>query len=252
MQVTRNKSNLPQGVTRTIGRLRRLVRWYVVTEGAAGLVIVLGVAFWIGLALDWSFEPNATSRLMMWAATLGVAAWTFVQLVGRRLFARLSDESLALAVEEKYPEFNESLITAVEVGRRAETDRVDAELLSRTSTQADEATSHVEVSRILSWRPLGAKLGAATLLAASIVLFSVWHRDAYGFWLQRMQLVPDAWPRRVELHVDGFEEVDGALAASVAQGDEFDIVALASIVNGHEAPDEVEVRWRMVHDRSVS
>ena len=48
----------PRVIRRKVSRLRLAVRLYVLAEGLAALAIVVGAAFWLGLAIDWLFEPR--------------------------------------------------------------------------------------------------------------------------------------------------------------------------------------------------
>ena len=105
------------------------MRAYVLGEGVAAVAVVIGVAFWAGLAIDWLFEPSPAVRVGMWtAAVVAVlaAAWRWI---GRRLFARLRDDSLALLVERKHPQLDESLITAVQTAGAADIGPHHRELL---------------------------------------------------------------------------------------------------------------------------
>jgi hypothetical protein len=82
----------------------------------------------------------------------------------------------------------------------------------------------------------------------SIALFAILQRDAFSFWLERMRLSPRDWPRRVALTAVGFNE-SGDRVVNVARDDAFELNVLASILDGHEAPAEVEVRWRLADGR---
>src|SRR5687768_10405856 len=105
---------VPRPVAKKVSRLRLLVRLYSLAEGLAAVAIVIGVGFWIGLAIDWLLEPRPAIRVTM-AIAVGVAAlvaaWRYI---GRRALAPLPDDSLALLVERQYPELDEGLVTTVQ------------------------------------------------------------------------------------------------------------------------------------------
>lgn len=257
---------VPQPVARKVARLRLLVRLYSLAEGLAALGIVVGLGFWLGLAIDWLFEPAPTARVGMWGlvtlATLA-AAWRYI---GRRLFATLPDDSLALLVERQYPQLRDGLVTTVQAvhGRtlwerevRAELERerpsiefdgATRELLTAAGRNAAAAMPGVALRRVFDLRPLTRKGAAAIALLASIAVFALLQRGAFDFYLNRLQLSEQLWPRRVQLTVVGFEDRNATPVVNVARDDDFPLTVLASITDGHAAPDEVEIRWRRPAD----
>src|SRR5689334_22410298 len=50
--------------------LRSRIRRYVVLEGSALVLVVLGVAFWISLAIDYGLEPSLGVRRALLLAVL--------------------------------------------------------------------------------------------------------------------------------------------------------------------------------------
>ena len=60
---------MPKPVSRKVWLLRWLVRLYVCLDGLAAIALVLGVAFWLGLAIDWTLEPSPLVRGVLWGLT---------------------------------------------------------------------------------------------------------------------------------------------------------------------------------------
>jgi hypothetical protein len=247
---------IPRPVAQKVSRLRLLIRLYSFAEGAAAVAIVAGLGFWLGLAIDWIFEPQPAVRIALWcvvAAAIAVAAWRYL---GRRLLASLPDDSLALLVERQYPELREGLITTVQAARSpaanspdlARSGLANRELVSAASRNAAAAMPHVALRRVFDLRPLARKGAAAFGLLAAIALFAIAQRDAFDFYLDRLQLSEQLWPRRVRLTAVGFEGRDAAPVVNVARDDDFPLSVLASLADGHVAPEEVEIRWRRPSD----
>jgi hypothetical protein len=236
---------IPRPVRRKVSRLRRLVRMYVLLEGIVGVAIVVGSAFWLGLAIDWTFEPSTTGRGILWVLAAALAAGVAYRLVLRRLFAQLPDDSLALMVERHYPQFDEALVTTIQASHRERGSAYQQELIRQTGESAAAAVPGVSLRRILDWRPLRRKFFTALGLAGSVAGFALSQQDAFATWIRRMTLSEEAWPRKVALSVEGFEIRQGERTVHVAQGDEFEVNVLASIVDGHEAPQSVQIRWWM-------
>ncbi|MBA3482012.1 MAG: hypothetical protein H0T51_09375 [Pirellulales bacterium] len=248
---------IPRPVAKKVSRLRLLVRLYSLAEGLAAVAIVIGIGFWLGLAIDWLLEPRLVIRVAL-AAAVGVAAlvaaWRYI---GRRALAPLPDDSLALLVERQYPELDEGLVTTVQATGRQTPDQVwprqsgdgfERTLMEATGRKAANAVRDVRLRRVFDMRPLAHKAVAALALLAAIGVFAVAQREAFAFWIERIQLSEQLWPRRVRLSVVGFEDRDASPVVNVARDDDFELNVLASILDGHTAPEEVEIRWRRPSD----
>ena len=97
--------------------------------------------------------------------------------------------------------------------------------------------------------PLVRAVTAAVVLAISIGVFAIFSRDVFGFWLERIALSDEPWPRRVHLEVVGFPpDAAGQRTHKLAQDDDFELLVHAS-TNGYEVPDEVEIRFRLADGR---
>ena len=241
--------HVPQPVIRKVALLRWLVRLYVGLEGLAAVVLVLGSAFWLGLAIDWIWEPAASTRVVL-GLLFGLAvAMVATRRLFTRILARLPNSSLALLMERTYPQLRESLVTTIEAsdGRSSSVDH--ATMLRRTSREAAEAMQHVRLSRIFQFRPLLWQSCAATAMVLSIVAFAMLQNDAFGFWIERMRLSDRPWPRRVQLSVVGFDQREGRCVENVARDDDFQLQVQASILDGHTAPEQVEIHYRLTDGR---
>lgn len=262
---------IPRPVAQKVSRLRTLVRLYSLAEGLAAVVIAVGLGFWLGLAIDWMFEPSTGMRILMWLAVVVAALGTGWRYIGRRLFAPLPDDSLALLVERQYPQLREGMITTVQAaGVRAGIARdaelagtnigvhgdheqsalagANRELIDAAGKNAAAAMQQVSLRRVFDMRPLARKGAAAIGLCAAMAIFALSQRGAFDFYLDRLALSEQLWPRRVQLTVVGFEDRENADVVNVARDDDFELTVLASIVGKHSAPDEVEIRWRRPSD----
>ncbi len=108
-----DRLQLAPSIHALLGTLRRRIRRYVWAEGIANGLAWLGTAFWLSLATDWFFEPPLRGRLLMIAAAIGVLAVLFVRQIGRRAFVRLTNSNMATVLERRFPQLNDSLLTAV-------------------------------------------------------------------------------------------------------------------------------------------
>jgi len=238
----------PPVIHRTVRRLRAMVRAYVTLDGLAAIAITVGVSFWIGLLLDWMFEPTPAVRVAMWLlviAATGTVAW---KALLSKSFARLPDSSLALLVERAYPELQEGLVTAIE--SRGRQFNLEHDLLMRYTNSATAAQlESLRLGRVFRYSPLLWKLCVAIGLAASILWLAAFQSAVFGFWLDRMQLSLDAWPRRAQLTVADFSPHEGSKVVRIARDDDYELKVLASIIDGHTAPERIEIRYRLTDGR---
>ncbi|MEX0936387.1 MAG: hypothetical protein WDZ59_00900 [Pirellulales bacterium] len=230
-----------------LARLRRRIRLYVWIEGLASIVIALGVAFWAGLALDWLLEPSPAVRIVALAVVAAIVGVVAYRRLLRRAFVPLSDTSMALLLERRYRDFDESLLTVVELSRRPPGDSsYDLEMLRHTGDQAALRSQRVRLGAIFDPRPLLRGVSAAVLLVASIVAFGVFSSDAFSFWIDRIALTPEPWPRNTRLMVAGFEENEhGIRTVRVGRDGDLELIVQADLDMPAPPPESVEIRYRM-------
>ena len=94
-----------------------------------------------------------------------------------------------------------------------------------------------------------ARVAAAIVLAISIGVFAILSRDVFGFWLERIALSEQPWPRRVQLGSRWLPaRCRGQRTHKLAQDDDFELLVHAS-TDGYQVPDEVEIRFRLADGR---
>ena len=249
MSTIDHQPDLPPAIRRILDVLRRRIRTYVWIQGLAIILALLGLAFWVGLAADWTFEPSIDVRrialLVLGAALLFV---TYRYLL-RRIFVPISDSSLAVLLERRFPNLNDHVLTSVDVAAPEHAAEYNPELMSRTHGEAVRAIASVDAGKVFNRGPLTRAVTAAVILVASIGLFAAMSRDTFGFWLERIALSDKLWPRRVPLEVVGFApDAAGNRVHKLAQDDDFELLVHAR-TDGYEIPDEVEIRFRLADGR---
>jgi hypothetical protein len=199
-----------------VRRLRHQIRCYIWLEGLAAVLAWAGIAFWLGLALDYlpvlggANEMPRPARSVMLIGFSLVLVYLFHHYVIRRAFVRLADRSLALLLERQFPDFNDTLVTAVDTPSTS-TEGPQPELheamLRHAIELANERSERVDTAAALRYRPLVVKVLAATLAVASVGLFGWFAHDAFVIWTSRMLLLSDApWPRRAHIEVLDFPD----------------------------------------------
>jgi len=78
----------------------------------------LGAAFWFSLAVDWFFEPPAAVRAAVLCLAAAGFAWVVIRQVLLRAGRPMSDASMAAVLERRFRQLDDTLLTAVILGRR--------------------------------------------------------------------------------------------------------------------------------------
>jgi hypothetical protein len=150
-----NPLQIAPAIRNLLDALRRRIRRYVWLQGTAVSIAWLGLGFWLSLLLDWSFEPPAAIRVAILVLILAgfVALW--YRLVFRRVRTRMSDGSMAMLLERRFPQFNESLLTVVELcGRPLDAQECSPVMLGRTCREAETPVAGVRLAKIFNPAPL--------------------------------------------------------------------------------------------------
>lgn len=226
--------------------LRSRIRTYVLTEAGLLVLLLTGVAFWVGLATDWFFEPPPSVRIAAYAI-LALASVTILIWWGvNRWFANLSDRSLALLLERKFPELNDRLSVAVDLGSRPAGDlQVHAELAERTLQGAAEAARQIDPALALNQPRLRRFMGGAAALLLSVLALAMLAPKVWQTYSHRLALSPEKWPRSVELTLDGFQpDGRGGWVRKVARNSDVPIVVRPNLTGELKSPGRVSIRYR--------
>jgi len=236
-----NTPELSPVILRFLAALRRRIRWYVWLEGLAWTVAWTGIAFWASWGIDWFFEPSAVVRGFVLGIALLVIGAVFFRYVLRRVFVRLSDRNMAVLLERRFGEFEDSLLTAVELGGAdPRADSPDPEMLAHTCRQAADRIHLAKLPEVFNPVPLRKSIASAILLAAGVVTFALLAGEPFDTWVQRSLLFSDKlYQRRTELLVEGFE--DGVV--KVVRGGDVEVIALAN-TSKPLVPESVTIRYR--------
>jgi hypothetical protein len=226
-----------------LSRLRRRIRAYVLADGIAAVVVLLGALFWASLAVDWLFEPPVAVRVAMLAAAAAALAYLVYRFLISRLSVRLRNRNMALLLERRFGDFHDSLLTAVELSESpAHAIDFNPHMVAHARREALLYASQVDLGRVFNPAPLVRRASFAAALVASVGVFAVAAPSAIEVWARRVLLLSDElWPRRTHLAVDGFDP-NGRV--KIARGADWDLVVKADAAPGREIPEIVEVRYR--------
>jgi hypothetical protein len=223
--------------------LRWRIRAYVCLQGLCVAVIWLGATFWIALALDYlpvlagASEMPRGARAVVLLVIAAVLAAILYRWVLSRMLMPLTNRSLALLLERRFRDFDQRLVTSVELTEDARhADTFDPRMLLQTEQQAREQSETVQLRRVFRFVPLVQSGGVAAALLASVLVFFVLNPPALALWVNRIYLLSDApWPRNARIEVVGIELLgpeDAAPSASDTPLIRFDERRLVKVAKG--------------------
>ena len=203
----RRRSTQPPDLMGIIREARKRWRLKLLLRGVA---IVAGLALLMFLAaaytLEWArFSPASILALrIVTALVLAVAAAVFLV---RPLVRRVTDEQVALYLEEHEPSLQATLVSAVEASRRAGESSAQhstsAALVRRLVEQAIDRCATVDAARGVERQPLrryAATVGAVALSAGAVFLLGpAFIRHAASALLLVSRSVEAAAPYRIDV-----------------------------------------------------
>lgn len=235
-----DQTRLPGEVRELLATLRAQIGRYVWFEGLGATLAAAGVTFWTLLAIDWTFEPPGWVRLLLlFVALCGVSSIAFLRLFAR-VSVRFPDRTLALLVERKFPQFRDSLVTAVELSSRGEkSEPFDPEMLQHTCRDAEDLARGVNLGAIFDPAPRRRAVAAGAIALMTMLLFALLATRELGVFARRTVLLSDElWPRRTRLEIEGF----AGGSVKVARGADLDVLVKAD--TSMLVPSVVQVRYR--------
>lgn len=188
-------------------------------EGVLLAVLCCLIGFWLTFAVDYlpvrfGFdELSLPMRLLLLVATLLTAGWMLYRFAFRRLFVDLHDSSMALLVERKFPEFRESLVTAVDVHRRRISENsseveddgeIESGLRGMVTDRAETMAATVAPQHVLAGRYLRTPLIAMLTVAIATTIFALTLPNIASVAASRYYGLSDqSWPRRNFIQIQG-------------------------------------------------
>jgi hypothetical protein len=245
-----------------LSRLRRQIRRYVVIEGTALVLAVLGALFWLSLAVDHAWFQLSRLELPYWfhagfdVTVAGLVGFLAVSWIGLRLVRSFRSRALALVLERRFPELDDRLVTAVELAESNDSpgSELTEAMMSRTIDQAVEASRRIDLHGVFDRRPLQRAVLAAAVMVASIGGLAAASQTTVLTWMDSfLNLDDEYWNREYGLIVrviaqpgDIVREFDG-LNYRHPRG--ADLTLLIEAAEGFKVPERVQLKYRIANGR---
>jgi hypothetical protein len=203
-------SMVPPLLLRKLAQLRRRERLLRFVWGSARVVSWLLLALALACLIDWTVDLWVDTplelRIGMLTAQLALAAVLVFVLVVLPLCKRLRNERLALYIEDRRPELQHRLISALELNQpHARTQGMSPQLLGAMTREAEEYVRPIPFASLADHRRLRrALLVLAPVLLLVAALAALCPATAWAL-LQRQMLEDVDIPRDIALRSDTVE-----------------------------------------------
>ncbi|MCY3007379.1 MAG: hypothetical protein NTV29_15555 [Planctomycetota bacterium] len=213
---------LPTPIRHKLSELRGLISRVIATQGIAVLVtwllgsfLVFGLIDYLPTRFGSEESPRIVRGIMLLIIAAG-ASWILYHFFWNRWLVSWSDSALALAIERRYPEFQSTLVTAVQAAgpttkvRSKDLDAIEHPnrpgMIELAAKQAVEKISSIDVRSLVRLSTLQLELGILAGVVCLTGLGALFHPDLASHWAKRLYGLSDApWPRRTSLGVLGLE-----------------------------------------------
>ena len=172
---------VPRSILHQLSKLRRREVLLRLVWGTARCLAVLAVALLAACLIDYVIDREQDTP---WVLRLGLFFLQAVLVVGAAalllvkplLVGKLSDSELALQVEDKHPELQHRLISAVQLNQPgAETEGMSPELIAKVTREAEKQAGRIPFAQVAdSRRWAWSAAVAGPVLVIGLVLLLVW------------------------------------------------------------------------------
>jgi len=219
--------------------LRGKVSTALAIDGAARLIGVLIAVVAISFTVDRIFKLETIARGVLLIGMVGAIGWTAWRYILLRLRRVPGTDPLAIAVERRFPELGDRLISALQLSRETDPERygMSPQLIEDAIEEAIKPAEAVRFSDILA---IGRVSRNAALGALAIIVMlgaAIAAPESASIWAQRnLMLSSVRWPQKTYLEVDPARFPNGV--ARIVRGE--DIVVTARSI-GEVHPDRVTI-----------
>ena len=244
-----------------LDELRGKIRRYVLIEGTALILVVLGLLFWLSFGVDHAWFQMSSLELPVWfrvtfdVFVIGAIIVLLFVWVLFRLLNSFRAKALALVLERRFPELNDRLVTAVELAEATKTDNeLTRAMLNRTVDDVVAATQKLDVSRVFDKKPIRRAIVLAALLIASIGGLAVGSQSSLSTWADSfLYLNGEYWNRENDLTIKVIAQPGDVIREFHDQKYKHprgaDVTILIEAKQGSKVPEQVNLRYRLASGR---
>lgn len=230
-------------ILRGLAAVRRRIRTAYLLHGLGSTLLWLVAVALFLFGADYFLVLPPAVRLVLLGAGLALVAAAVWRRVLFPLSVRITDDDVALCVEQAHPGLQEKVISAVQLSRRTDPDSLrihSGAMVEATAREAVEAMREVRLGPVV--RSGGALRTFATglVLLAGLVTVGLLHEDLASIWMQRALGSGRPWPQRT-----GLEVIEpGSRHVRVARGENFVVKVRVT----RDVPSRVRLLFTFLED----
>lgn len=185
---------------------RRRIVTRLLLRGAGIVVAAIVGALVVYYVTDRGLSLPTGIRLLLTTGWVVLLIWLSRQQLVWPLNLRLGEGDVAVAIERRFPELRERLISALQLAEMAATkanprDQSQA-MIDRVVADASTAVATLRTDEFLTWRHVGRAWLAAGLAMVIAAPGIITNREVVQVFLQRMFGADIAYPRQTSLFVE--------------------------------------------------
>lgn len=210
----KSASALPSSPTGRImdrlAALRRQLKIRVLVQGLSRWLWLLMLVAALDLALDWFFRFDQAQRAVLSMLVFALLTWASYRWLFQPLLAPVTDDAIALAIEQANPHLQQRLISGLQLSRQAveTTSGVSTALVQHAIQAAATLANEVPFENCLDEPRHRRNLFRLTtgLIGITLVAVSVCLATPLQTWFSRNVLLTNAvWPQGTILLVAGLQ-----------------------------------------------
>jgi hypothetical protein len=203
---------VPRKILRQLGSLRRRERGLALLWGAARAVTVAVTVLTLACLADWTIDHWQDTpwplRYVLFATQVVLWATLAACFLFRPLLRRFSNSWLSLYVEERIPELQHRLVSAVQLNRAgADTEGMSPEMIAAVTRQAEEQAGRLRFASLADHRRLRWSAALLAPVALTVGLAALIWPATVQTLLARQLLVDLDIPRSLRLENEQAERV---------------------------------------------
>jgi len=222
--------------------LRRRIAAALALEGGARVAGILLLAVALSFLLDRVFHLEVAARAVILLAALAALGWVSWRFVVRRLRRLPGEDPLAIAVEARYPDLSDRLISALQLARETDPERygMSPQLIADAVHGVVEPVKHLDFGRILATGRVARRTALGLVALGLLAAGAAADPDSASIWFRRNVLLRDIrWPQKTYLVVD--PELFPNRVARIVRGADLVVTATST---GEAHPDRVTIYYR--------
>ena len=238
-----------ENITAKLESLRGSLRRLILGVGCFRIMLVVQATIAAAFILDWYAHLPPATRISTAVAVVGISLAAIYQYIIRPMGVPLTDDSLALLVERRHAEFNDRLITAVQLSRERGAGGAAAlnspALVERIVKDAGDVACSTDFRCVLSTTILKRLAVAAAVCSVVVAAYAASHSDLVGIFARRM-IAPYSdtqWPRKTTITLPNTDRT-----ITVAKGDDLMIDARCE----KHVPSRVTLHYRFASSEKRS